>query len=82
LQAHDDTAEKPDENDDRQGAHADDVHLNKDVVGVVRTTENVAERARPEEEKLLKCLYPRFQKIEQAASPNNNDDNVDANMRR
>ena len=82
LQRHHHAAEKADQADDEQRADADGVHLQEDVVGVMRRAENIAERAAAQEQKLLECLDRPLQEIEQSGSPGAMDAGmVDVNMK-
>ena len=65
LHGDDETAEKANQDDDGQAAHANDVHLDNDVIRVVGAAKEVADRAPAENVKILDSGHRRLQEIEQ-----------------
>ena len=57
--------------DNRQAADADDVHLQRDVIAVVRRAENIVERLARQRIEILNRQDRRFQEIEQSKAPMN-----------
>ena len=66
LQRHHGAAEEAGKDDDRQAADADGVHLQDDIVAVMRPAENVAEGLAGEHKEILNCGNGLFQEIEQS----------------
>ena len=68
LQRHYRAAKESHNYDDQQTAHADHVHLEKDIVGVVRAAKNVAERPAGQHAEFLNREDGFFQQIQQVRS--------------
>ena len=68
LQRHDRAAEKAGQNDNRQAADADDVHLHENVAAIMRAAKYVSKSASAEEDEILEGGYWRFQEIQQMVS--------------
>ncbi len=65
LHGDDDAAEETGQDDDQQAAYADVIHLDEDVVHVVRAPKEVAESAPGENIKILESGHRRLQEVEQ-----------------
>ena len=52
--------------DDRKAAHSNDVHLQGNIIGVVRRTRKILDCAARQQIEILNPLNWRFQKIEQS----------------
>ena len=65
LHGDDEAAEEADQNDDGQAAHADDVHLDGDVIHIVRAAEEIADRAPGKNIEILDSGHRRLQEVEQ-----------------
>ena len=73
LQRHHRAAEEPDQHHDGQAADADDVHLQHDIVAVMRAAEDVPEGPAGEQEELLNRENRLFQQIQQVGRSPNSD---------
>ena len=67
LHGDDETAEKADQKDNWQATYANNVHLDGDVIHVVRASKEIADRTPGKNIKILDRGYWRLQEIEQTA---------------
>jgi hypothetical protein len=68
LQRHHSTAEKAGEYNNRQAPDSDDVHLQQNVVSIMRSAKYVAKGATTQINKVLQCKDGPFDKFEQSAA--------------
>ncbi len=67
LQGHHGAGEEAGQQNDRHAAHADDVHLQQNVVDIVGFTEDIPERPAGQIEELLNRLHGALQKVKHSA---------------